>query len=93
MCKLAYGRRLADTVDADYKDDRRTGVQAERRIAYIQHIHKDVLQRSADFFRVAQLFFPDALAELLDRLAGGLHAHIGEDHTLLQFLIKLVVCA
>lgn len=93
MGQLADGRRLADAVDADDKHDGRARAELQARVADVQHVHKDILQGIANFFRCAELALLHDGAELLDGLAGRFHADVGEDHALLKLLVKFFVCA
>ena len=88
MCQLTDGRRLADAVDADDKDDGRLRADMQRRVS----LNKDVLEGFVNFFRSTELLLFHPLTELFDDLAGSLHADVGKDHTLLQFLVKLLIC-
>ena len=93
MGQLADGGGLADAVDADDQYDRRLCAELQGRIANPQHIDQNLFQRRMDLLAAAQLFFLYPLAQQLHSLAGGLHAHIRQDHALLEFLIKLLVGA
>ena len=67
------------------------GGQIQLRVPHGKHIHQNFLQRFPRFLRGFQVLLPDGLAQPPHSLDGGVHAQVGQNQALLQFIVKIVV--
>ena len=90
MADLADGGGLAHAVYADEQHDGGLGGKIKLQIAYGEHLGEDLLHAVAGTLSVLDAALLRAPAQLVHRLHGGVHAHVGQDQRLLQLVIKLV---
>ena len=88
--ELAYGSGLAHAVDADDEND---GGESDKAhfLAALKHLGDYLFYLVLDGFRLAQMLFHNALAQLLDYLRRGHAADIAHDEYLFELVIKFVV--
>ena len=92
VCDLADRGGLADAVDPDDQDRRRSLVRRKRRID--AHGVCDQLRKRGLCLRaLGHLLRLHAVSERVQKTLGRFHAHVGKDHRLFEFLIEIVVDA
>ena len=91
VCQLADGSGLPHPVDPDHQDHRGLAGQVQARLSHGKHLHQNLPQAGLHLLRVLELALLHPAAQLLHRLHGGVHAHVGEDQGLFQLLEKLLV--
>ena len=89
--QFADGGGLAHAVDPDEEDHRGAGGEVQALVSHCQHVLEHPAQTVPHLLLVLELLALHPALELLHRLEGGVHTHVGQDEGLLQLIVKVVV--
>ena len=88
---LADGGGFAHAVDPDDQHHAGGGAQIKRRVPHVQHVHQDFLQGCLGLLGLLQMPLPNRLAQPLHSFRRRVHAQVGQNQALLQFVVKVLV--
>ena len=87
---LADGRGLADAVDADDQDDRRSGQEVDG-LVLAEHVGDDLLDDFTDFRRVRDAGRLHPVLRLFDDLLRRHNTDVGHDEHFDEFLVEVLI--